>query len=183
VEGFVTFAQQCALIIGTLLPTAMYACAIGFFLFGAWGLSQQSQPHNPFRGKPWIPILSILFAGASASFPTLLTKINASAGSSISVSIASGITSYTPDSSTSAILGNTPGEALINIITVFQGFFQAFGALACFWAMSTYRQSINGRSDKTWGSCGVQMVFGIMLINVLTISQWLVNIFSTSSAP
>jgi hypothetical protein len=38
---------------------------------------------------------------------------------------------------------------------------------------------INGRSKRSQGSCGVQFVFGVMLINILTITQWLVGIFQT----
>ena len=74
-QGLVNFAQQLALIFGVLLPTFLYCSAIGLFLFAAWGLWQQAQPHNPFRGKPWVPWLALLVSGACASFPTILTEV------------------------------------------------------------------------------------------------------------
>ena len=60
VQGLVNFAQQCALVLAVLLPSFLYCSAIGLFLFAAWGLWQQAQPQNPFRGRPWIPWLSLM---------------------------------------------------------------------------------------------------------------------------
>jgi hypothetical protein len=177
VEGLVNFAQQLALVLAVLLPSFLYCSAIGLFLFAAWGLWQQAQPHNPFRGRPWIPWLSLILSGACASFPAILTKVNISGGSSVSASIAAGLTSYsTPD--TTDILGATPGDTVLNIVQAFQGFFQVFGAMTCFFAMMAWRASVSGRSNRQWGGCGVQFIFGAMLMNIYTVSQWLVGIFT-----
>ena len=73
-QGLINFAQQCALILAVLLPTFLYCSAIGLFLFAGWGLWQQAQPQNPFRGRPWIPWLSLLLSGACASFPDKSSK-------------------------------------------------------------------------------------------------------------
>jgi hypothetical protein len=179
-QGLVNFAQQIAMIVAVLLPTAFYCSAIGLFLFAAWGFWQQAQPHNPFRGKPWIPLLSMVMSGACASFPVILNKVNASAGSAVTVSLASDLTGYT-DSSATSILGSTPGDAVLNIVQAFQGFFQVFGAMACFLAMLAWRATVNGRSNRPWSASGVQFVFGVMLMNVSTLAQWLVGLFTTSS--
>jgi hypothetical protein len=179
-EGLVNFAQQCALILSVLLPTFLYCSAIGLFLFAAWGLWQQAQPQNPFRGRPWLPWLSLLLSGACSSFPTILNKVNISGGSSVTMSVVAGLTSYSaPDTTT--ILGTTPGDTVLNIVQAFEGFFQVFGATMCFFAMMAWHASANGRSNREWTGCGVQFVFGVMLMNVYTISQWLVGIFTASS--
>jgi hypothetical protein len=67
VQGLVNFAQQVALILAVLLPTFLYCSAIALFLFAGWGFWQQAQPQNPFRGKPWIPLLSLIMSGASVA--------------------------------------------------------------------------------------------------------------------
>jgi hypothetical protein len=176
-QGLANFAQQVALILAVLLPTFLYCSAFGLFLFAAWGFWQQAQPHNPFRGRPWIPGLSLVLSGACASFPAILNKVNISAGSSVTTSIVAGLTSYSaPDPTT--LLGATPGDTVLNIIGTFQGFFQVFGAMTCFFAMMAWRAAVNGRSNRQWGGCGVQFVFGATLINVYAISQWLVGIFT-----
>jgi hypothetical protein len=178
VQGLVDFAQQVALILAVLLPTFLYCSAIGLFLFAGWGFWQQAQPQNPFRGKPWIPLLSLIMSGAFASFPAILNKVNISGGSSVTVSVVAGLTSYSaPD--TTNILGTTPGATVLNIVQAFQGFFQVFGAMTCFVAAWAWWASMAGRSNRGVASCGVQFVFGALLMNVFTLSQWLVGIFTT----
>ena len=175
-QGLVNFAQQLQLIMAVLLPTFLYCSAIGLFLFAAWGLWQQAQPHNPFRGKPWIPWVSLLISGACASFPTILNKVNISGGSSVRASVVAGLTSYAAIN-TSNVLGATPGATVLNIVSAFQGFFQVFGAMTCFFAMMAWRAAVSGRSDREWSGCGVQFVFGVLLMNIFTITAWLVGIF------
>jgi hypothetical protein len=51
--------------------------------------------------------------------------------------------------------------------------------MACFFAVMAWRSVINGQSDRSQSGCGVQFVFGIMLINILTVAQWLVTVFQT----
>lgn len=177
-EGLVNFSQQCALIFAVLLPTFLYGSAIGLFLFATWGFWQQAQPHNPFREKPWIPLISLITAGAAASFPVILTKTNVSGGSSVTVGLVDGLSSYTtPD--TTDILGDTPAQTVVNIVQVFEGFFQAFGAMVCFFAMMAWWASMAGRSNRSWGGTSVRFVFGMLLLNVLTVTQWVVRLLST----
>lgn len=177
-QGLVNFAQQVALVFAVLLPTFLYCSAIALFLFAGWGLWQQAQPQNPFRGKPWIPWLSLIMSGAFASFPAILNKVNISGGSSVTMSVVAGLTSYSAPNTTN-ILGTTPGETVLNIVQAFQGFFQVFGAMACFVAAWAWWASMAGRTNRGVGSCGVQFVFGVLLMNVFTLSQWLVGLFTT----
>ena len=141
-----------------------------------WGFWRQAHPDNPFRGRPWVPFVSLLLSGVFSSFNRLLTMANASAGTALTVSIAP-LTTYTPPTTT-GVLGLGPGATVVNVVIFFQGFFQAFGAAACFVAVLAWWAIVKGRSNRSPGGCGVQFVFGIMLINILTISTWLVAVFA-----
>ena len=177
-QGLVNFAAQCALIFAVLLPTFLYLSALGLFIFAVWGMWMQAQPRNPFAGKPWIPWVSLVLSGAFASFPTILNMVNISVGSTVTTSVVAGLSSYTTPNTTN-ILGNTPGDTVLNIVTAFQGFFQVFGAMCVFFAMLAWHAVVAGRTNRPQSSCAIQFVFGVMLMNVLTITQWLVGVFTT----
>jgi len=172
-QGLVNFASFLGWAIAVFLPALMYLAAIVLFMFAGWGFWLQARPDNPYRGRPWLPAVSLILSGALAAFDRILTMANASAGTNLTVSIA-GLTSYTPPSAGN-VLGNTPGDAIVNVVQLFQAFFQSFGALACFFAVLAWWSVIHGRSNRSQGGCLVQFVFGVMLINILTIVQWLVQ--------
>jgi hypothetical protein len=174
----VNFAGEISNAIAILLPTFCYLAALALFMSAGWGFWTQSQHHNPYRGRPWVPFAALVLSGAFASFPSILTMANNTAGTHLQVSIAA-LTSYTPPAVNGDLLGQTPGDAIVNIVTLFQGFFQAFGAMCCFFAMLTWNAVIAGRRNRSAGGCGVQFVFGVMLVNVVTISRWLVSVFRT----
>src|SRR5271157_5792143 len=108
-QGLVDFASQIGEVFAVLLPTFAYLAALGCFLFAAWGFWVQAQPHNPFRGRPWIPVVSLVLAGAFASFDKILSMALASGGSSLSATITS-LSSYTPPSVTNSgsLMGASP---------------------------------------------------------------------------
>src|SRR5271166_3531466 len=130
-QGLVDFASQIGEVFAVLLPTFAYLTALGCFLFAAWGFWMLGQPHNPFRGRPWIPFVSLILAGAFASFDKILSMALASGGSSLSASITS-LSSYSPPSvsDASTLMGSTPSATLVNVVTLFQGFFQVSGRCA-----------------------------------------------------
>ena len=175
-QGLTTFAYAVGQGLATLVPTFSYLAASSLFLVAGWGFWRQSQPDNPFRGKPWIPITALLFCGIFASFDRFLTMANRSAGSSITVGVA-GLSSYSTPTSTSSMLGSTPADSVVAIVQTFQLFFQAFGAMMAFAALYALWSTMRGTSRRTPGACFVQFVFAVMLINVVTISQWLVGFF------
>jgi hypothetical protein len=174
-QGLVNFAGDVGNGMAILLPTFCYLMALFCFLAAGWGFWLQASPGNPFTGRPWIPLISLLLSGAFSSFSTVLTLANASAGTNLAVTI-SPLTTYTPPT-VPTILGATPGATMVELVTLFQLFFQAFGAMACFFAMVRWRAVINGETNSSQSSCFVQFCFGIMLINVLTVAQWLQTIF------
>ena len=176
-QGLTNFAYAVGQGFAVLVPTFSYLAALSLFLFAGWGFWRQSQPDNPFRGKPWIPLTALLFCGVFASFSRFLTMANRSAGSSITVGVA-GLSSYSTPTSTSSIMGTTPADSVVAIVQTFQLFFQAFGAMMAFAAMYALWSTMRGTSRRTPGACFVQFVFAVMLINVVTISQWLVGFFT-----
>lgn len=177
-QGLVDFAGQIGLVFAILLQPVCYLGACALFLYAGWGFWRQAQPDNPFRGRPWVPALSLIVCGVLASFDKFLTKANVSAGSNVVVGL-SPLVSYTPVTSSATLLGATPGATIVNVVELFQLFFQAFGAMACLFAVLSWHARMTGRSNSSPGGSGVQFAFGIMLINVLSISRWLVNIFTT----
>ena len=175
-QGLANFAAAVGQCFQILLPTFCYIAALSLFLFAGWGFWRQAQPDNPFRGKPWVPFVALLFCGVFASFDRFLTLANRSGGSSITVGFAAGLSSYTAPSTTD-VLGSTPADSIVNIVQIFQLFFQAFGAMMAFAAVYALWSVMKGTSRRTPGAFFVQFVFAVMLINVLTISQWLVSFF------
>ncbi len=178
-QGLVNIASALGYAMSVLLPTFLYLAALACFLFAGWGFWMQAHPSNPFRGRPWIPFLSLLLCGAFASFDKVLNMANQSAGSAIQVSVGA-LTSYTPPGAAGNVLGNAPGDTIVNVVQLFLSFFQSFGAMACFFAIVAWRSVINGRSNRSQSGCVVQFIFGIMLINILTVTQWLVSMFQAA---
>lgn len=177
-QGLVNFAIDVADAMAVLLPAFCFLAAIALFIFAGWGFWKMSHPDNPLRHRPWIPVVSLVLSGVFASFDRILTMANVSAGTSLQVSLVAGATGFdTPTVPGSGILGNTPGDTVINVVQLFQAFFQAFGAMACFFAILAWWSIMRGRSNRSQTGCGIQFAFGVMLINILTISQWLVTIF------
>ncbi len=172
-QGLVNFASQAGLIFAVLLHPACYLGALGLFLYAGWGFWRQAQPDNPYRGRPWVPSVSLLTCGVLASFDRFLTKANVSAGSTVVVRMSDAV-SYTPTAATATVLGANPGETIVNTVDLFALFFQSFGAMACLVAVFTWEASINGRSNRSRSACGVQFAFGIALINIQTLARWIV---------
>ena len=180
-QGLVNFADQFAVILAFLLPAVCYCSAIGLFLFGAWGLWQQAGAHNPFHGKPWIPWVAIVLSGVCSAFDGLLTKVNVSAGSDLTVGVGGSLTSYTDSTVSTTLLGTTPGDAFLNIVNIFSLFFECFGAFCCFAAMMAWWGTVNGRSNQSRVGCAIKFAFGVILMNPNTTSQWLVTTLSLQS--
>ena len=176
-DGLVQFAFAIGDMLSVLLPVFCYLGAGVLFLVGAWGLWRQAQPDNPYRGKPWVPVLSLFLCGVLASFDRILTMANVTGGSSIVVSTAS-ITSYVTPPAGASVIGATPTDTLVNVVAIFAPFFQAFGAVACLFAVLAWRSTVTGQSRRPQSASAVQFVFGILLINCVTVSSWVAGLFA-----
>ncbi len=180
-QGLVNFSTAIADGIAVLLPTFCYLAACIYFAFFAWTLWTWSEPHSRYNhrhiGRPWVPWVSLVLSGVFASFPKFLTMANVSAGTALAVSL----TTYTPTGAPNAnnVLGANPQATVINVITLFQYFFQAFGAACVFWAIMRWRGMVNGRINGSPTSCGIQFVFGVMCINIVTIANGVESFFQT----
>jgi len=177
-QGLVNFSTAIADGISVLLPAFCYIAACACFFHFAWTLrSMAHHSGHPLRQRPWVPVVSLVLSGVFASFPGFLNMANVSAGTALTVSL----TSYTPTIAPNAgnVLGATPGNTVINVVHLFQYFFQAFGAACVFFAILTWRAIINGRTNGSSLACGIQFAFGVMCINILTIANGVVALFQT----
>ena len=180
-QGLVNFSTAIGDTIAVMLPAFCYLAACGCFLFFGWSLWMWSHPHHRhhhhFHQRPWVPFVSLLLAGVFATFPKFLTMADVSAGTNLVASL----TAYTPTTPPNAasILGQTPLNTVINVVALFQRFFQMFGAACVFWAILSWRSIINGRREGSPLACGVQFTFGVMCINILTVANGVVGFFQT----
>ena len=180
-QGLVDFTTALADGIAVLLPTFCYLAACVCFAFFAWTLWTWSEPHSRYHhhriGSPWVPFVSLVLCGVFASFPKFLSMADVSAGTSLVV----GLTSYAPTTPPSVTnpLGATPEASVVDVVTLFQYFFEAFGAACVFWALMRWRGIVNGRVNGSPTSCGVQFAFGVMCINIVTIANGVQQFFQT----
>ena len=180
-QGLVDLSTAIADGMSILLPAFCYLMACACFCFALWTLWTWSEPHSRYshwhHHRPWVPWVSLLLSGVFATFPQFLTMANVSAGTSLTV----GLTTYAPTTPPNAnnILGASPNASVVNVVTLFQYFFQAFGAACVFWAIVRWRGIINGRMQGSPTSCGVQFVFGVCCINIVTIATGIEQFFQT----
>jgi hypothetical protein len=179
-QGLVDFATAIGDGIDVLLPAFCYLAACASFLFFVWSLWTLSSPHRHHHHhwhRPWVPWVSLVLCGVLATFPQFLTMADVSAGTNLVVSL----TTYAPTTPPNAdnVLGATPGATVINVVTLFQHFFQAFGAACVFWAILRWRAIVNGQIDGRPSACGVQLVFGVLCINIVTVATGVVSFFET----
>jgi len=182
-QGLVNLTTALADGIAVLLPTACYFMACGCFLFFAWTLWSWSDTHSryshPHRHRPWVPWVSLALCGVFATFPGFLNAVDVSFGTDLTV----GLTSYTATAASSAtgVLGSTPTATIVNVVTLFRYFFEAFGAACVFWSLVRWRGIINGRVQGSPVSCAIQFVFGACCINIVKVTAGLVSFFTITS--
>jgi hypothetical protein len=183
-QGLVNFATAIADGIAVLLPAFCYLMASGCFFFFAWTLWTWSDSHSryshPHGHRPWVPFVSLILCGVFATFPKFLTMANVSAGTNMTVDLTQYAATTPP--SASSLLGDTPNASIINVVTMFQYFFEAFGGACVAWAIVRWRGIINGTIQGSPTSCAIQFVFGILCINVLTIANGIQQFFNTTSS-
>ena len=121
--------------------------------------------------------MSLILCGVFASFPNVLTIANVSAGTDLTIRLTQYAATTPPDAG--KVLGATPDAAVINVITLFQYFFQAFGAACVAWAIVRFRGIVDAHVQGSPTSCLVQFVFGICCINIVTIANGVAHFFQT----
>jgi uncharacterized membrane protein (DUF4010 family) len=121
--------------------------------------------------------VSLVLCGVFATFPQFLAMANVSAGTNLGVTLTTYQATTPPNANN--VLGTTPDASVINVVTLFQYFFQAFGAACVFWAIMRWRSIINGHVNGSPTSCGIQFVFGVLCINIVTIANGVESFFQT----
>jgi len=61
------------------------------------------------------------------------------------------------------------------------GYHTGKGAACVFWAIMTWRAIVNGRINGSPTACGVQFVFGVLCINIVTVANGVVSFFQIGS--
>ncbi len=177
-QGLIEFATDIADGISVVLPALCYAAAIFCFMFFAWTLWMWSQPHRHHHHhwhRPWVPLVSLILCGVFASFPKFLSMTNVSMGTNTVVTL--GQYAPPPPPNGSNLLGNSPEQTVLNVVQVFQYFFEAFGAACIFWAILRWRGIVNGHVQGSPTSCGIQFLFGACCMNVMVIATTIVGYF------
>jgi len=180
VQGLVNLTTDIADGIAVLLPALCYLAACGCFLFFGWRLWTWSQPrhhHHHHLNKPWVPFISLVLCGVFATFPSFLSRANVSAGTGLAATLPRYTPTMPPNASN--VVGANPQATVMNVVTMFQHFFQAFGAACVFWAIVQWRAIVNGRVDGSPTACGVQFIFGVMCINVVSVANGVLSYFET----
>lgn len=173
-EGLVNFLRDIAIAGSWFLPAACYIAASFLFIGGVWGIWQQSQPQNPYVGKPWVPYLSIVLSGAFAAFDRILTKSAKSADLDVDVSLSSeSPTGYTGGGT--LLNGAGPHDAILEIVKDFALFFQVFGAWVAFFALLSWKDSAAGKNNRTKLACLGQFALGVILLNPVKEANWLLS--------
>lgn len=178
-QGLVNFASAVGDAISAAIPAACYLMACISFFYCGWTLWTWSAPHSRHHhlrhDKPWLPFLSLVLCGVFVTYPSFLNRVTISMGGSAVASLTS-YASATPATATT-LTGATPAATLLNVVTMFQYFFQAFGAACVLWAVIRYRSIVIGHLQGSPLSCGIQFLFGAMLINITTVAAGVVAMF------
>jgi len=179
VQGLVNFTTAIGDSIAVALPALCYLMACLCFLFAGWTLRSWAYHnhyhHHHFHNRPWVPFVSLILCGVFATFPQFLTKANVSVGTNLVTSL----TSYqaTTPGNANNLLGVTPQTTVINVVALFQYFFETFGAACVWWAIVRWRAIVNGRNEGSPTACAVQFVFGVMCINIRSVAKGVVALF------
>jgi hypothetical protein len=179
-QGLVNLTTAIADGIAVALPALCYLAACSCFLFAGWtfrGWAYQHHHHHQFHDRPWVPFVSLVLSGVFATFPRFLNMANVSAGTNLTTSLTSYVA--TAPGNASDILGATPQNTIINVVTLFQYFYETFGAACVWWAIVRWRAIVNGRGQGTPTACAVQFIFGVMCINILAVARGVVAVFQT----
>jgi hypothetical protein len=180
-QGLIDFTTALADGLAVTLPAFCYLAACGCFLFFAWTLWRWAEPHSRYQhhriDQPWVPFISLILSGVFASFPHLLTMANVSAGTSMTVGLTTYAATTPPNGST--LMGASPDATVINVVHLFQYFFEAFGAACVFWSIIRWRSIINGSASGSQSACGVQFVFGVLCINIMSVANGVESFFNT----
>ena len=177
-QGFVNLAADFGHAIAILIPLICYLMGGGLLIASIYGFWQWLNPSRSPR-HPWMPFVALFTSALLLSYDRMLNFANNTFGGGVSTSLSSNLTSYTvPTVDTAAMLGATPEDTLLNIITAFEAFFQAYGALVVLFGVVGLHQVMQGNRQHGASKPIVQIVFGIAVMNVLSIAATVMGYFA-----
>ncbi|SIR29613.1 MULTISPECIES: hypothetical protein [Acidiphilium] len=176
-QGFLNLADAIGNAITIILPALCYIIGSSLFILGGYGLWQSAKPGSYWAGHKYLPFLALFIASCFLSFDRILNKAEASFGGSVQFGLTSQITSYT-SSTAPGVLGTTPEATVLNLVIMFVGFFIPFGALMVFLAGNKVYAVGKGERRGGYSGPAIQLIFGLGLINIVTVTQWIMTNFS-----
>lgn len=177
-QGFVNLAADFGYAIAVLIPLICYLMGGGLLIASIYGFWQWLNPSHSAR-HPWMPFAALFTSAALLSYDRMLNFANNTFGGGIGSSLSASLTSYTaPTLNPATMVGATPEDTLLNIISAFELFFEAYGALVVLFGLMGLYHVMQGNRQHTMGKPIVQMVFGIGVMNVLSIATTVMGYFA-----
>lgn len=179
-QGFVNFADDIGQAISVIIPALCYIIGLGFMLAAGCGMWQLSRGrHGGLAARPWVPFVTLFISAALLTFDRMLNLGEATLGSSQQASMADGMTSYTPPTvNPSSLVGTSPEQTILNVINVFQYFFESYGALIVLMGILALHHVSEGRRRHGPLLPTIQIVFGFGVMNINTIAPFVMSYFA-----
>ncbi len=178
-QGFTNLAADFGQAIAVLIPLICYLGAGFFLLASGWGLWHLSKPGSFWERHPWVPFVTPLFAGILLSFDKFLNFGAATMGGGAQSSMDSSMTSYLPPTvDPSTLLGVTPEDTLLNIISMFIYFFRSYGALVVLLGVFSLKSVVEGNRKGATSLSIIMIGFGFCIMNVDSIAAAIVRTFT-----
>lgn len=176
-QGFVNLAADIAFGITAMIPAICYLGGGILLLASFYGFWQIPHAGSHTSRRPIWPFVSLFFAATLLSFDQMLNFANNTFGGGVQTNLSQGLTSYQPPQvNSSSFAGATPQDMLLNIITTFDFFFQAYGALIVLLALFAFYENQRGNRHR-YGHPIVQTVFGIAVMNIQSIASAVIGYF------
>ena len=177
-QGFVNFAADIGTAIAVLIPLICYLFGGGLLIASIWGFWQVLNPGSATHRHPWRPFAALTISTALLSFDRIVNFATASFGGGVNSALTTDLTSYTPPAVNGSLMGATPEDTLLNIITAFEYFFEAYGALVVLFGLLSLHHVMKGTHQHGIGKPLVQIVFGIAVMNVSSIATTVMGYFA-----
>ena len=180
-QGFVNFAASVAYALEWIIPTICYLVGSGLFILAGYGAWQCWRSGSWWSSRKFLIVTESIVGSLLLTFPSFLNEANRTFGSNVTATISAGATAYVPPVvNTSALIGATPEQTLLNFITLFQGFFISYGAFIVLVSVFLFRGVTRGETRHGYSLPLISFAFGIALMNLQTIAQWVISNFNVT---
>jgi hypothetical protein len=178
-QGFVNFSTDIANVLSILIPLICFVVGLSCFLLTGYGAWQMMKPGTYWSSRKYLPPLLLLFGTVLVDFNKFLNFSNNTFGGGTQTSIQTGFTPFTaPQVGSTGMMGSTPEQSFLNIVTAFSVFFVAYGAFNVLLAWLGAKAVAEGKRRHGYSLPMVQFVFGIALMNIVFISQTIMGYFT-----